>query len=661
METLSRRDFLRLSALTAAGVVVTACTQATSTEAPTEATPKSETKPQETPAPSGTSGQQAPALVDQVAAGTLPALEERIPTSPRVVPVTEETGQYGGTWRRVWLGPSDGMNVTRETREGPIHYSPDCSDIVANVAEGWEVAADATKITFKLRQGTRWSDGESFTADDMLFWWDDVIMNDDLNPSKPSWMKVSGELGQVTKVDDYTVEFSFPKSYGLAELYLAGENGMSTTEAPKHYMSKFHASYVDKAELDKMVSDAQFETWDQLYGDKNSWVNNGVEKPALWPWTPTTKADATRFLIERNPYYSKTDPEGNQLPYVDRIAFDLVKSTDLITVKVTAGEIDMMLRHMQLANLPIYQENAAKGGYRILHWPSTVGNDHVFMFNQNYNEDPTVAQFLQSVDFRRALSLAINRAEIVDTAGMGIGEIRQSYLVPTSRGYDEATSKLYTDYDPEQASKMLDELGLTDKDGDGFRLRPDGSGDPLTIIISVSGSEPGKTNELVKGYWEAVGVKTIVLVEERSLHYTNISANKQHVATWGNEEWVYPLFLVYPWWVMPYGNISRIAPMSGQWFQTDGKEGIEPTGDLRKVIDEYNAAGAAATDDERFQHAMEMVRLDIENLWTVGTYRIPWGPCICKENFRNVPEELLHGTVMNSPKHGNPETWFFKQ
>ena len=148
-EKLSRRDFLRLSALAAAGITVVACGK-TPTEAPTKA-PEPETKATATPEPAAETGKQAPAWVEQVQAGTLPTLEERLPLAPRVAPVTEEIGQYGGTWRRVWLGPSDGMNVTRETREGPIHYSPDCGSIVANVAEGWEVAADATKITFKLR------------------------------------------------------------------------------------------------------------------------------------------------------------------------------------------------------------------------------------------------------------------------------------------------------------------------------------------------------------------------------------------------------------------------------------------------------------------------------------------------------------------------------
>ena len=199
-ERLSRRDFLRLSALTAAGVAVAACAK-TPTEAPKVATPskKAEVKPTATPVPVGPSAKQAPILADQVKAGTLPELDERLPTEPRVIQVVEEIGQYGGTWRRAFIGPADGSNWARVSRRGLLSWTMDGSEVIPQVAKGWEISDDLKAFTFQLRKKAKWSDGEPFTADDVMFWWEGQIMNDEMSPSKPDWMKIKGGVGWVRK------------------------------------------------------------------------------------------------------------------------------------------------------------------------------------------------------------------------------------------------------------------------------------------------------------------------------------------------------------------------------------------------------------------------------------------------------------------------------
>ncbi len=656
---LDRREFLKYAGIATSTLLASACaagtpapTAAPPTAAPTEAaaTPAA---PAETPA-APAKYKEPPALAELVKAGKLPPVEERLPKEPLVLDVVEEIGQYGGNWRRVWLGPSDAYGMYRIVGETLLKWSPDSTKVIPNVAKSWEVNEDATEFTLHLREGMRWSDGHPFTADDFMFWYEDIQLNEELTPVKFSRMMLGDEFGKMEKIDDYTVKISFSRSYGLFEMQMASE---FVCYAPKHYLQQFHPKYADKDKLEAAIKEAGVETWNQLFANKNSWLNN-KELPVLHPWITNGEPTATLWVCERNPYYWKVDPQGNQLPYIDRVTHELLQDRQLVTLKAIAGEIDMQYRHMQVKDIPLYMENREKGDYRVLMWPNTLGSEFVLMFNQNWDKDPVVAQFLRSKEFRRALSVAINREEISKVAYLGLAVPRQSTLIPESPGYNPDWEKAWTEYDPDKANQMLDELGLTEKDSDGFRLRPDKQG-PLTIIISAVGI--GEAHELVKTYWEAVGIKTILDNQERSVHYEKMAANELQVATWGNEEMIYPLFLVYPWWVMPYGTASRIAPLSGLWYASGGKQGVKPEGDLLRVIELYEEAKATPDEQKRFEVAMEMMRLNAENLWTIGTVVTREWPVIVKNKFRNVPEKHLLGTVNLAPGNANPPTWFFKQ
>ncbi|MCC9077012.1 ABC transporter substrate-binding protein [Litorilinea aerophila] len=654
--TISRRQFLWISGASVVGVVAAACGSPAS-PAPAEpaAAPAATSAPAAVEAGTGSRFNEAPMLRELVNQGQLPPVDERMPLNPLVSEVEEEIGQYGGTWRRVWLGPSDAYGMWRLRHETLLRWSADSTYVTPNVAESWEVNEDGTEFTIHLREGMRWSDGEPFTADDMLYWYE-VQLNPDLTPVKNVRMSLGDEFGKMEKVDDYTVKISFSKSYGLFELQMASE---FEPYLPKHYMQQFDPAHADPAELDAKLQEAGLDQPQQLFSLRSSWSQN-PDLPVLSPWVVKAEPTVTLWPAERNPYYWKVDEAGNQLPYIDTIMHELLQERELVTLKVVAGEVDMQSRHLGVNDLPLYMENREKGDYRVLMWPTTQGSSYCLMFNQNYDADPKVAEFLRNVDFRRALSLAINREEMNQVVYLGLGTPRQSTLLPQSPGFNEEWATAYTEYDPERANQMLDELGLTERDSEGFRLLPDGSG-PLTIVIAHPNNIGSDPTELVKSYWEAVGVKTVIDTQERSVHYEKMHANELQVAPWGNEEMIYPLFLVYPWWVMPYGTSSRIAPLSGLWYQTNGQQGVEPEGDLRRVIELYEQAKATPNEEERFQAAMEMMRINAENLWTVGCVAVSETPVVVKNNFRNVPEKHLHGTVNGSPGNARPWTWFFRQ
>ncbi len=302
-DRITRRDFLRLSALTTTGAILVACgagDSAAPAEAPAAEAPAAAS---EAAASSGMYN-EAPMLAEMVAAGTLPPVDERLPMNPRVIPVTEEIGEYGDTWYRVAVGPGDAGTIqNRLSYETMVRWNEDGSGVVPNVAESYEVSDDATEFTIFLREGMRWSDGEPFTADDYMFWYEDWHLNEDLTPSTPSWMRdpVTGESGVVEKIDDYTIKFSFKNPYGLFLLMLAGPSASYISDIPKHYLMQFHPNYVSEEELAQKVADAGFDNWWELMGQKRNWQN--PDQPHIWPWIPTRVPPDVPIVNERNPYY----------------------------------------------------------------------------------------------------------------------------------------------------------------------------------------------------------------------------------------------------------------------------------------------------------------------------------------------------------------------
>ena len=600
---------------------------------------------------------EAPMLRIRVAAGELPPVEERLPKEPLVLKPVEEIGQFGGIWHRGFLGPADGSNPGRIEYDCLFRWSLDGNRVIPNIAKDWHFSEDGKVLTFHLREGMKWSDGAPFTADDIMFWYEDIILNDELTPAKPRWLMTAGELGKVEKVDDYTIRFRFTKPYGLILQWLAGQD----TFAPKHYLKQFHPHYVPAKKLKEMTEEEGLKFWYQLFQRKNDiWAN--PDRPTIKAWRVKTPITSTRFITERNPYYWKVDPAGNQLPYIDQIVYEYAENLEVLNFRAMAGEIDMQGRHILIDNYPVLMNSREKGNYRILLWPNSGGSDAGLIFNQNYKDDPLIGEFLRNRKFRIALSLAINREEINELCFLGLGKPRQMAPLPDSIYYEEEFAKTYTEYNPDRANKILDEIGLSKRNEEGFRLRPDGKPLVLTISVVPAFGPWVDVAQLTKSYWEAVGIKTAVKVEERSIHYTRIHANKQQICVWnsgGNAH-----VLVYPWWVMPWGNSSRLAPLSGVWYQSGGKGGMRPTKELMKVIELYEKARATTDEQERIRLTKEIFRLNSENLWTIGTVGaspMVMGVIVVKNNFRNVPEKAHNDVVVHTPGNANPPQFFIKK
>ena len=315
---------------------------------------------------------EAPALAEMVTAGTLPPLEERLPNDPEVISPIDSIGTYGGTIRRFLSGSNDHNSFLRFVGpQGLTRWKADFSEVIPNVAESWITNEDSSEFTFKLRKGMRWSDGEPFTADDIMFFVDDLLNNKEFYPSAPARFVVAGETMQGEKIDDYTVKFKFAASYGTFLTELATPLAQEPTLWAKHYCMQFHPRYNSDVQALVDASPA-VEDWPSLFrlncGEveaPNRWSN--AERPTLDPWVVTGEgytAGSTLITMERNPYFWQVDTEGNQLPYVDTLQWGVAQDSQAILLEAIAGNIDMQARRIAtLANQPVLFENAEKGGY----------------------------------------------------------------------------------------------------------------------------------------------------------------------------------------------------------------------------------------------------------------------------------------------------------
>ena len=170
------RTLLLISVL-ALAFALAACGGAPAAPAPAEEAPA----PHEAEAPAAaepaadTMYNEAPMLAERVAAGELPNVDERLPAEPLVQEVVDEIGTYGGTLRRAFLGPSDHNNYTRVVYDALVRHAPDGGEVIPHIAKGWESNDDFTEWTVFLREGMKWSDGEPFTADDIMFWYENIL------------------------------------------------------------------------------------------------------------------------------------------------------------------------------------------------------------------------------------------------------------------------------------------------------------------------------------------------------------------------------------------------------------------------------------------------------------------------------------------------------
>ena len=598
------------------------------------------------------SQKESPMLAEQVAAGTLPPLEERMPATPLVVEPFEAPGKYGGTWKIGSLSPRGAYMNQRTVSESFAMWDRTASEPVPDVAESWEISEDYTTYTFHMREGMKWSDGVPLTSEDVLFWWNDIVLNTDYTPAPPDWVRIQGEIPTVSAPDEYTVVFEFPSSYSLFLPNMAFR-GTSIFDFPKHYISQFHPGYVEEEELNAKIAELGYETWMVAILDLVHPVNPDL--PRISAWVNTTRNPETSALYVRNPYYWKVDTEGRQLPYMDEMEVFIYQDKEVLLLSAMNGEINWESQVIAAPDYPVLSQNEERGGYTVHRYPRPV--PMVVFFNQD-SSDPVMGPLVKDVRFRRALSIGVDRQDINESAFLGLGEITQAFPNPADPYSIPELNTIDTEYDPDAANALLDEIGLTERDADGFRLTADG--DRVSITMPVLGGQgvADLAYEILAEYWRELGIEVAVNYQPSQNWVAFVRAGEHTVAGYlsATIQWV-----VDPLWLVPTTDTSYFAPLTGLYYATNGQQGNEPQGVLLELQETFDAMKAATDPEEQIALGKHITELHSQNLFHVG-FVMGFQPVLADSDFRNVPHEYgLEDFRIFFPRYMQPEQWWLDE
>jgi peptide/nickel transport system substrate-binding protein len=618
---------------------------------------------------------ESPMLTAQVDAGTLPALAERLPVSPAVITPFNEVGQYGGNMRVGFTGTNPGWGGLWYIAgwENLAAWNADFSGVVPNIAESWEVSEDVREYTFHLREGMKWSDGEPFTADDIMFYIEDILFNEELSPSGPiaDWLPADGRDEFVAeKIDDYTVKFTFANPYGTFLYTLAQWNGRHITFFPKHYLTQFHADYNEN--VADLVAEAEgVEDWVGLFNQKangptedtNSYWNN-LDRPLLFPWIPTSVLGAnTQMSMVRNPYYWKVDTEGNQLPYVDEITGISYQDSEARTLAMINGDLDYIKDPAGDDRIIFFDAVDSGAPLKISSPQSDAGTTQTVHFNRN-TPDTVLGEIFANKDFRIGMSHAINRQEIIDIVFFGQGTPSQAAPLESSPLYNEQLATQYTEYNVDLANESLDKV-VPDKDADGYRLRPDGQ--PLAFVFTVSndlswGGNYVQVTELLIGYWDAVGVR-VTLNSVADAQATELRENNEIQAFMFTGEGGAGLTAILdPRYYVPgelfglYGN--------GWWASRVGSQEAVQVEMPQEILDmraQYEEVLTQPTQEGQIEKMKEVLQNAADQFWVLGIARPGPGYQPYHERIGNQPETWIAGWIEGVQKITLPEQWYIIQ
>lgn len=581
---MNRRQFLYTTALGAAGAILAACggTKTAETPAPaaTKAPEATAPKPQATAIPTRSATatpvptlaaakyKEAPMLAEMVKAGKLPPVEERVPMNPLVLSPIHQIGNYGGRLRTFsgWIGFWDECQYGHS----PLRWIDDGLGIAPGMCEAWETNADNTEWTIYFRKGLKWSDGEPCTVDDVMFWWNDMVLDPDQSDNPPDFGQTGTDLAEFIKVDDYTLKIKYVVPAPLTAYRLAmWVNGLIGPRwiTPAHYMKQFHPKYT-----------TDYKDFEE-FNLKIQWRQN-PDCPSLTSWVcEKFEADVSSTWV-RNAYYYAVDTEGNQLPYIDYLDNTHIGDAEVQKLTIMNGDIDFV--HFgpgDLKDVSTFKENEAKGGYETRFWDSGSGTGAMFFWN-NDHPDEKIRAVYRNPKFKQAMSYAIDRPRVQKVVYYNTGVLTTGTMSPKAiefnfneeaRAFFEEMRTAYVDYDLAKAKALLDEIGVVDADGDGWRELPDGS--KFEVLFDIGGTpnaEHTTTFEIALEGWQAIGLNVIANTMPGAEFDTMWHAGQGSFR--GNwEVGDGPNHLVYPSWVVP-NETARWSPLSGKRFELIGTE-----------------------------------------------------------------------------------------
>jgi peptide/nickel transport system substrate-binding protein len=563
---------------------------------------------------------EAPALQELVTHGQLPTVEQRLPIDPAIATFEwpeQVPGRYGGELDMLSASSKDARFMTQFCYARLVTYNSKY-ELVPDILKSFDVEQGRV-FTLHLRRGQKWSDGSPFTTEDFRYYWEDVANNAELSPAGPPvQLLVDGEPPKVDALDKWTIRYSWSKPNAEFLPAPAGAYPLYIYQ-PSAYLKKYHKKYAKPDKLAKEVKEGGARSWAGLQNRKNDqYKNNNPKLPTLDAWVLKTKPPADRFVFERNPYYYRVDPAGRQLPYIDRIVLQIADSK-LIPAKTGAGESMLQAQYLKFDDYTFLKSAEKSGGYKVLLWKGGVGSRLALYPNLTVS-DPVWRRLNRDVRFRRALSLAIDRHEINQVVYYGLAQEAANTVLPSSPLYKPDYQTAYAKYDTKTANDLLDAIGLTKRDSDGFRLLPDGR--PLTVIVDVSGQVPEESDvlELIRDSWAKIGVRLFTKPSVKDVFRDRVFSGESIMSAWSGLENGLPTANDSPSELAPVSQMDLEWSRWGQFFETDGPSGERPDlAQAKQLLALLVQWRLADNGKDRAAIWARMLAIHADEVFTIGT------------------------------------------
>ena len=268
----------------------------------------------------------------------------------------------------------------------------------------------------------------------------------------------------------------------------------------------------------------------------------------------------------------------------------------------------------------------------------------------NYNHpDPVKRGLVQDERFRIALSVAINREEINEVLFAGQGVARAAAIIPSYRWYRDEWETVHAEYDPAKANSLLDELGLTARDGEGYRLRPDGKRMQWTVVKPTErvGAANIEFFEMIKDHWRDVGIRMEIKELETGVYWDMYFEPEPDYDIAGRKLENIPQFST------PGRMESEWAPVWGAWFRADRAirmgeatldsyggtlPGEEPPDWVKEYVSWFeDSRGYPADSPEHGELIRKHMSYNVDHALIIGTVGMVPRLVVAKNNVGNPP------------------------
>jgi ABC-type dipeptide transport system, periplasmic component len=573
--------------------------------------------------------------------GKLPPVEERLPREPLVFKagnMPDGIGNYGDVMRHVIGGRPEGWNYIGGqsqgwggidigmseclTRTGPLFMiRAEELEPMPNLAKSWEWSEDGHELTMHLIEGAKWSDGDPFDTEDVMFYWEDHILDPNVSPLNGGTPETFGVGTTLEAIDEYTIKWTFEEAFPTQYLYAMAYG--TFCPGPSHILKPEHPKY---------NPDNTYEEY------KNAFPPEYLNIPVMGAWVPVEYRPDDIIVMRRNPYYWKVDEEGNQLPYLDEMHYRLSTWADR-DVQAVAGSGDFSNLEQAESYVEALRRSAEETApARLQFGARTIGYALRMNFSGNGWGEPdereqAIRELNRTLEFRQAVSMAVDRQRLGESLVRGpFTAIYPGGLYAGTTYYDKA-STVYYPFNLEQANAMLDELGLVDTDGNGVRNFPEGTagGQDVEITLLANTDYATDTNlaEGVIAMMEPLGLRVIANFQQGTARDDMAQAGQ---FDWSVERQGAEMVSV----VQGTSALAPTGPRTHPFHRAGENDELDLLPFEEELVQIVRDFIATSDNAERAELMKQYQRVFTENVYSVGLTQYP-GALIINKRFKNIP------------------------